>query len=65
MNFPIIEKIKLFLNDIRIESKKVTWPARKELMASTLIVILTVLIITAFIALADFIFGKLITFILR
>ena len=36
-----IERIRLFLSEVRNELKRVTWPSRKEVYATTLVVILT------------------------
>lgn len=42
------EKIVNFVNDVRAEMQKVTWPTRDELMESTRIVIVVSIIIAAF-----------------
>jgi len=49
-----LEKIKQFLKEARIESKKVSWPSKKQTTASTLVVIIMVLIISFFLGLVDF-----------
>jgi preprotein translocase subunit SecE len=36
-----IERVRLFLSEVRNELKRVTWPSRKEVYATTLVVILT------------------------
>ncbi|OGP19235.1 MAG: preprotein translocase subunit SecE [Deltaproteobacteria bacterium GWB2_65_81] len=41
------------------EMKKVTWPGRKDTASSTAVVIVTVLIIVAFLGLVDFALGKI------
>lgn len=43
-----------FLRDARTELKKVKWPTRKELIASTVIVIVLVLAVAIFLGLIDF-----------
>lgn len=43
-----------FLREAKIELKKVKWPTRKELLASTAMVIFLVLISGAFLGLIDF-----------
>jgi preprotein translocase subunit SecE len=40
--FPM--RIKSFLSDVRNEMRKVTFPSRKEVQATTLVVIITVII---------------------
>lgn len=43
-----------FLREAKIELKKVKWPTRKELLASTAMVIILVLIVALFLGLIDF-----------
>ena len=54
-------KAASFLKEVRQELDKVVWPSREELVGSTLIVIITTLILAAFIGVVDFI----LSFILR
>jgi len=42
-----------FLRDCKMELKRVKWPTRKELLASTAMVLFLVIIIAAFLGLAD------------
>jgi len=59
-----INKIKIFLSDARIELRKVTWPTRKQTIASTSVVILVVFIVSAFLGIVDFGLAKLIKLVL-
>ena len=43
-----------FLRDAKTELKKVKWPTRKELLASTAVVIILVLVVAFFLGLIDF-----------
>jgi preprotein translocase subunit SecE len=43
-----------FLKESRLELKKVKWPTRKELLASTAVVIVLVLMVSFFLGLVDF-----------
>jgi preprotein translocase subunit SecE len=43
---PAADKVSRYLRDIRAEMNRVTWPSRQELIAST-IVVLVVLVLTA------------------
>ncbi|MBW2066273.1 MAG: preprotein translocase subunit SecE [Deltaproteobacteria bacterium] len=43
-----------FLREAKIELKKVKWPTRKELLASTAMVIILVLIVALFLGMIDF-----------
>jgi preprotein translocase subunit SecE len=36
-----LERTRLFLSEVRNELKRVTWPSRKEVYATTVVVILT------------------------
>lgn len=46
-------KATQFLREVKIELKKVTWPSRKETMTSTGVVIILVIIVSAFLGLVD------------
>jgi len=54
-----------FLSEAKVELKKVTWPTRKELLSTTAIVIVLVLIISLFLGIVDFGLVKLIKNIIR
>jgi preprotein translocase subunit SecE len=43
-----------FLKEARLELKKVKWPTRKELLASTAVVIVLVLMVSFFLGIVDF-----------
>jgi preprotein translocase subunit SecE len=49
-----LAKTGQFLREARIELKKVKWPTRKELMASTAVVIVLVLVVSFFLGIVDF-----------
>ena len=59
-----INKIKIFLSDARIELRKVTWPTRKQTIASTSVVILVVFIVSTFLGIVDFGLAKIIKLVL-
>lgn len=46
-------QVREFVKDVQVESRKVSWPTRNELRDSTVVVIVTCLIITAFVWLTD------------
>ena len=56
-------RVRDFLDEVWIELKKSSWPTRKELIDSTFVVIVTVLILGIFVALADLIFLRIIAFL--
>ncbi|MBD3237679.1 MAG: preprotein translocase subunit SecE [Candidatus Eisenbacteria bacterium] len=47
------EKIRTFLNEVKVETKKINWPKPQELKESTTVVIVAVFVITVFITLVD------------
>ena len=47
------EKITQFIREVKTELKKVTWPPRKETIASTSVVIVLVFIIALFLFIVD------------
>ena len=49
----MIEKIRKFLQEVRIEMSKVSWPPRSELKGTTVIVIVITIILSVFIFLTD------------
>ncbi len=42
-----IEQSREFLNDVQVEFKKVTWPARKEIVAGTIAVVVVTVLLSA------------------
>lgn len=59
-----IQKGIQFLKEVYVELKKVTWLGRKEVIASTLVVCLLVVIVSLFIGLLDFILSRLLSALL-
>lgn len=49
----LIAKTQDYLREVKLETKKVTWPSRNQTMASTLVVIVLVIIISSFLGLVD------------
>ena len=49
----VMERVREFFKDVRAESAKVSWPTRRELRDSTIVVIVTVIIVTAFVGVVD------------
>ena len=48
-----VGKVNVFVADVVGEVKKSSWPTRQELVGSTLVVVVTVLLLGAFIAASD------------
>ncbi|MCD5390658.1 preprotein translocase subunit SecE [candidate division NPL-UPA2 bacterium] len=58
-------RIKRFLIEVKAELKRVSWTNRKELVASTSVVIVTVLLIAIFVFLVDIPFSNIMRLILK
>lgn len=61
----MIEKIKQFFREVKVESKKVVYPDKDELIGSTWIVIVTVVLISLFLGVIDLSLTKLVGLVLR
>ncbi|MBN2844854.1 MAG: preprotein translocase subunit SecE [Deltaproteobacteria bacterium] len=56
----IIDRIRQFLRESKVELKKVTWPTPKEALASTSVVLAVVIIVSIFLGMVDFGLTKII-----
>jgi preprotein translocase subunit SecE len=54
------ERAKQFFREVRVELKKVTWPSRKETIASTSVVLVTVILVAFFLGIVDLGLSRLI-----
>jgi preprotein translocase subunit SecE len=52
-----------FLQEVRAETAKVTWPSRRETMISTIMVLVMVVFASVFFFTADFLIGFLMSLI--
>jgi preprotein translocase subunit SecE len=57
----MFKKIAEFFEEVKLELKKVVFPTKKEVIGSTWVVIITVLISAFFLGMVDIGLGKLIT----
>jgi preprotein translocase subunit SecE len=61
----MIEKIKQFFREVRVEMHKVVYPSREELIGSTWVVIITVMVISLFLGVVDLSLTKLVGMAIR
>ena len=54
----ILNKVTGFLNEVKVELSKVSWSTRKELVGSTIVVIVITLIMGLFIGLLDLVLSQ-------
>lgn len=59
------EQLVRFIREVRTELKKVNWPPRKEVVGSTIIVIVSVFILAFFLGAVDVTLQKLVTYVLK
>ena len=58
-------KVQEFVMEVWAELKKSSWPTRKELVDSTIVVIVTILVLGIFVALADLVFLRIVALLTR
>lgn len=56
--------VKTFLESVKIELSKVTWPTRKETIATTGVVVVIILLISLYLGACDVVLAKLMRLIL-
>jgi len=61
----MVEKVKKFISEVLAEMKKVSWTTKKELVDSTLIVILSSFLLGIFVGIIDFAFSKGVAVIIK
>lgn len=60
-----MNKIAKFINEVKLELKKVSWSTKSELINSTIVVIVSVAILAVFIGVCDLVWSNLINLVLR
>jgi len=60
-----VERMRLFLSEVRNELKRVTWPSSKEVYATTVVVILTSVFFGIYLFVLDFGLNNLAQWIFR
>jgi len=55
-----VNKASRFVNEVATELRKVTWPTRTQLFQATAVVIVFVAIVTAYLAILDELFARLV-----
>lgn len=61
----MLERIKGFFSEVQVETKKVNYPSKDELIGSTWVVIITVLIISMFLGMVDMGLSKIVKLLIR
>ncbi len=61
----IIGAVANFLREVRTELVKSSWPTRKELVDSTGVVVVAVLLFSIFVGVSDFVLSRIISYLMR
>ena len=61
----MIANIQKFIGEVFVEMKKVSWTTRRELVDSTLIVILSSFLLGIFVGIIDYTFSRGVSVIIR
>lgn len=59
-----VDQVKGYLQEVQTELKKVVYPTREDVQASTAVVLVTVFIIAVFLGVVDRILSKLVALVL-
>jgi preprotein translocase subunit SecE len=60
----VLAKARNFLQEVKIELGKVTWPTRKETVATSWVVVLIIVLISLYLGACDVVLAKLMRLIL-
>lgn len=61
----VLKRIRNYLAEVVAELRKVSWVRRKELLTTTLVVVVFSALLAVFIGFFDFVFSRLLHLILR
>ncbi len=61
----MIKKIKEFFREVKVEIKKVVFPTKDELIGSTWVVIIIIIVVSLFLGVVDLGLSKLVEITLR
>jgi preprotein translocase subunit SecE len=60
-----VERLRVFLSEVRNELKRVTWPSQKEVYATTVVVILTSIFFGLYLFVLDYGIDAIVSWIFR
>ena len=61
----VVEKVKGYFKEVYLETKRVTFPSRKETMKGTYVVLITVFVAALFLGLVDMGLAKIVQHLFR
>ena len=57
-------KIGTFVNQVKLEMEKVSWPTKHELLSSTVVVLISLVVLGAYIGVCDLVLSQCVNFLL-
>ena len=60
-----VASLRTFIEEVKVELMKCSWPTRKELFGQSVVVIISVIILSAFVGLCDLVNMGLLRFIIH
>ncbi|MGO9380235.1 MAG: preprotein translocase subunit SecE [Dissulfurispiraceae bacterium] len=61
----MLDKLKNFFKEVKTEAKKVNYPTKDDLLGSTRVVIITVIIVSVFLGIVDLSLSKIVKLLIR
>lgn len=61
----MLQKVKNFFSEVKIEAKKVNYPSKEELIGSTWVVVITVFMVSLFLGMVDISLSKIVSLVVR
>jgi preprotein translocase subunit SecE len=58
-------RLKTFLHEVVVETKKVSWPSRDEVVATTVVVIAASFVFGIFLYMCDLVFFRLVDWVIK
>ena len=55
-----VDQLKNYFKEVYLETKRVTWPSRKDTLKGTYVILITVVVAATFLGIVDLAVGKLI-----
>jgi len=61
----MLEKIKVFFQEVSVELKKVSWPTRQQTVSATVVVITVAFIVAFFLGIVDIVLARIVGSIMK
>jgi len=59
------QRLKAFLSEVVVETRKVSWPSRDEVVATTVVVIIASFVFGIFLYVCDLVFLRLVSWVIK